>query len=56
MNRRIAFPVLTATLFVLSGCRTYCADEHFDLTAPWQGYQRIVVRSPKGSVTLRTIL
>ncbi len=54
MNRQVALPMFAVTLFVLSGCRTYCADQRFDLTAPWKDYQRIVVRSPKGSVTLRT--
>ena len=54
MNARIVRAIVTLMLVPLIGCRTYSAKEAFELSAPWDDYQRVVVRSPKGSVALRT--
>ncbi len=54
MNRRVALAVFAAMLFTLSGCRTYGVREDLHLTAPWNDYQRVVVRTCNGSVALST--
>ncbi|UCG33205.1 MAG: DUF4097 family beta strand repeat protein [Phycisphaerales bacterium] len=53
MNRLITTAMFAATPLVLTGCRTYGTEQAFELTAPWKDYERLVVRSPRGSVTLR---
>ena len=54
MTLRIALTMLVAALLVSSGCRTYGTEQDFDMTAPWRGYQRIVVHTRDGRVTLST--
>ena len=54
MNPRILPAIFTPMLMALIGCRTYGAKEAFELAAPWDDYQRIVVRTGNGSVALRT--
>lgn len=54
MSRRVALAVFAVVLFTLSGCRTYSVREDFHLTAAWNDYQRVVVRTRDGSVALGT--
>ena len=55
MHRWIEFFIFVATFTVAAGCRTYGTDRSFELTVPWEDYECVVVRSPKGSVELRSI-
>lgn len=53
MYRWITLLLFGASLSAAAGCRTYGVDRDFDLTAPWGDYERVVVRSPRGSVEVR---
>lgn len=52
MSRRTIHAVFAVMPLVLAGCRTYGERQDFDLTAPWEDYQRVVVRTSNGSVEL----
>ncbi|MBU0641051.1 MAG: DUF4097 domain-containing protein [Planctomycetes bacterium] len=55
MRRRIILPLLVLMAGGMFGCRSLVqASEDFALSAPWQDYQRIVVRTRNGGVGVRT--
>jgi hypothetical protein len=54
MRRWVLASVLAATASALTGCGTTLVrvSERFSLDAPWEGYQRVVVRTANGHVEL----